>query len=93
LINLSFLIIISLSNIFNINKIKILVFNLDNNKIKKCTILLNQLQQHLLNSEQKVRNIFIVAITKSNQPSSRPGPADYNVSKPLHKSGSIASTK
>ncbi len=62
------------------------------NKIKSCTIRSNQPPLQPLNSELRVNFSINSAVTKSNQPSSVPGPGDYNVVKPLPKSATIAQT-
>lgn len=62
------------------------------NKIKSCTIRSSPHPHQPSNPEHKVNLWLIQAVTKSNQPSSVPGPGDYNVVKPLPKSATIAQT-
>lgn len=68
------------------------IVKLSHNKIKSCTTLSNPPPQLPSNPELKVIECTNSAITKSNQLSSIPGPANYDVKKPLPKSATIAQT-
>ena len=70
-----------------------LIYNFDSYQIKLTHALLFPFNPHLhlQISHLKYRAAY-QAITKANQLSSVPGPADYTIKKPLHKSGTIAST-
>ena len=57
-----------------------------------CIILLNQPLHGLWREGHKVYDASNLAVTTPNQPGSRPGPADYQVKKPLPQSATLAQT-
>lgn len=62
-------------------------------KINLTHALLLPLHSHLhLQIPQRKYISIYSAITKSNQMSSVPGPADYNIKKPLHQTATVAQT-
>lgn len=69
------------------------LISIANNKINSCITHSNPHLQLHLSQEHKVIFNHNSAVTKANQLSSIPGPADYNVNKPLPKSATIAQTK
>lgn len=62
-------------------------------QIKLIDALLLSLHTHLhLQVENRKYHQSEIAITRTNQVGSVPGPADYNVKKPLHQTATIAQT-